>query len=163
YGALCEDGSPYRAEDYPVSRAIIYGETVKGEEMRYRRGDGSETILSVDSAPISDSKGRRVLAVATFIDIAERKQAEKARRESEEQARRQLAYVEAIYATAPVGLCFVDTNLTYRSLNERLAEINGKPLKKHIGRTVREVLPDAADTLEPVFRHVIETGEPSMN
>ncbi|MBO0724509.1 MAG: PAS domain S-box protein [Blastocatellia bacterium] len=163
YGALREDCSPYRAEDYPISRAIISGETVKGEEMRYRRGDGSETILSVDSAPISDSKGRRVLAVATFIDIAERKQAEKARRESEEHARRQLAYVEAIYATAPVGLCFVDTNLIYRSLNERLAEINGKPVKKHIGRTVREVLPDAADTLEPVFRHVIETGEPSMN
>jgi signal transduction histidine kinase/CheY-like chemotaxis protein len=28
---------------------------------------------------------------------------------------------------------------------------------------VREVLPDAADTLEPVFRRVIETGEPALN
>jgi PAS domain S-box-containing protein len=84
YGALRKDGSPYRAEDYPVSRAIISGEAVKGEEMRYRRGDGTETFFSVDSAPISDSKGRRALAVATFIDIAERKRAEEALRESEE-------------------------------------------------------------------------------
>src|SRR5262249_46474635 len=64
YGALREDGSPYLAEDYPISRALISGEVIKGEEMRYRRGDGTETILSVDSAPISDPEGRRVLAVA---------------------------------------------------------------------------------------------------
>src|SRR5262249_18402105 len=36
-------------------------------------------------------------------DITERKRAEEALRKSEEQARRQLAHVEAIYATAPVG------------------------------------------------------------
>jgi PAS domain S-box-containing protein len=413
YGALREDGSPYRPEEYPLARSIISGEVVKGEEMRYLRGDGSETFFTVDSAPINDPEGRRVLAVATFIDISERKQAEQAIRESEErfakafraspagliitrqsdgviievndswrqmlgyekdevlgkswtqfelvvdpedrrrasavmeeqgyvrdfemalnrksgetilvrisaepielrgepcfvtilnditkskqaeealreseerfskafraspdglaitrladgvilevndswlqllgyekaevlgkswtyfgfpvdhedrrrvvatmeeqgyirdfemavnrksgetilvrisiepielrgerclvtivhditqrkraeealrkseeQARRQLSYIEAIYATAPVGLCFVDNNLTYLSMNERLAEINGKPVDEHIGRTVREVVPEVADMLEPLFRRVIETGEPVLN
>jgi PAS domain S-box-containing protein len=413
YGALHADGSPYDAEDYPIARSLISGEVVKGEEMKYRRGDGSETVFSVDSAPINDSKGRRVLAIVTFIDIAERKRAEEvireseerfakaflaspdglvisritdgvileangnfaaltgytrdemigkstielgiyahpedrhrmldmlkeqnyvrdfefevrrrsgekrmisfsaeplelhgehcwltivrditeskqaeealreseerfakafraspdgmiitrqsdgaileindswsqilgyageealgkrltqfdflvdpedrqrvmaileeqgyvrdyemtlkqksgetilvrisiepielrgercfvtivhditrrklaeeAMRRSEEQARRQLAYIEAIYATAPVGLCFVDTNLTYLSLNERLAEINGKSIEDHIGRTVPEVLPEMAEMLEPIFRRVVETGEPALN
>src|SRR5262245_15415718 len=96
-------------------------------------------------------------------DITERKKADKARRESEEQARRQLAYVEAIYATAPVGLCFVDTDLRYLSTNERLTEIHGRSVEEHLGRTVREVLPEVADTLEPFFRRVIETGEPALN
>src|SRR6185436_8183127 len=53
-------------------------------EMKYQRGDSTETFLSVDSAPIYDPEGRMVLTVATFIDIGERKLAENALRESEE-------------------------------------------------------------------------------
>ena len=74
-----------------------------------------------------------------------------------------MAYVEAIYATAPVGLCFVDTDLRYLSINERLAEINGRSVEEHMGRTVREVVPEMADTVEPFYRRVIETGEPVLN
>ncbi|MGH9769733.1 MAG: PAS domain S-box protein, partial [Blastocatellia bacterium] len=288
YGALREDGSPYRPEEYPSARTLISGEVIKGEEMKYRRGDGTETWLSVDSAPIHDADGRMVLAVAAFVDIAERKQAEEslreseerfakafrispdalvisrlsdgvvieandrfvslsgydrdevigkstidlglyvnpmdrqrmvailkeqncvrdfefemkrksgearlvmfsaeplelrgercwltiarditerkqaeeALRESEEQARRQLAYVEAIYATAPVGLCFVDSDLRYLSINERLAEIDGKSVEEHLGHTLREVVPEIAGMIEPYYRRVIETGEPVLN
>jgi PAS domain S-box-containing protein len=101
--------------------------------------------------------------MTTFIDIAERKRAEESRRESEEQARRQFAHVEAIYATAPVGLCFVDTDLTFLSINKRLAEIDGRSVEEHLGRMVREVLPEMVDAVEPVLRRVIETGEPALN
>src|SRR5262249_45730492 len=84
YGALHQDGSPYRPEEYPGARSLLSREIISGEEMRYRRGDGTETFLSVDSAPIYDSDGHMVLTVATFIDIAERKHAQEALRESEE-------------------------------------------------------------------------------
>jgi PAS domain S-box-containing protein len=96
-------------------------------------------------------------------DITERKKAEEALRRSEEEARRQLAHIEAIYATAPAGLCFVDTELRYQSINERLAQINGKPVKEHIGRTLREANGDKADTLEPLYRRVIDTGKPVLD
>src|SRR5262249_42895792 len=79
-----QDGSPYRPEEYPGARSLLSREIISGEEMRYRRGDGTETFLSVDSAPIYDSDGHMVLTVATFIDIAERKHAQEALRESEE-------------------------------------------------------------------------------
>ena len=71
--------------------------------------------------------------------------------------------VEAIYATAPVGLCFVDTEQRFLSINKHLAEINGKTVEEHLGRTVREVLPGLADLIEPRYRRVIETGEPVLN
>jgi PAS domain S-box-containing protein len=73
---------------------------------------------------------------------------------------RQLAELEAYYDTAPVGLCVLDTDLRYVRLNERLAEINGVPIDEHLGRTVREVLPEIADRVEPLLMRVIETGEP---
>ncbi|MBT9330916.1 EAL domain-containing protein [Paracidobacterium acidisoli] len=60
-----------------------------------------------------------------------------------------LAQLQAIYDGAPVGLCFLDRNLRYRSLNRCLAEITGKPLSQHLGRTVAEILPEAFAEVEP--------------
>jgi PAS domain S-box-containing protein len=74
----------------------------------------------------------------------------------------QLREIETIYQTAPVGLCFVDTDLRFVRLNERLAEINGLPVAAHIGRNISEVLP-TGDQLEPLYRQVIESGEPILD
>lgn len=81
------------------------------------------------------------------------------RERTEEQAR--LAELEAIYRTAPVGLAMLDRDLRYVRCNDRLAEINGVPALEHLGRRVRDVVPDLADALEGVFQHALETGEPS--
>ena len=74
-------------------------------------------------------------------------------------SRARLAEIEAYYDTAPVGLCVLDTELRYVRINERLAEINGRPVSEHLGRTIREVLPELADQAEPWLRDVLETGE----
>ncbi|MBO0799784.1 MAG: PAS domain S-box protein, partial [Blastocatellia bacterium] len=84
YGGLHEDGTPFRPEEYPAARSLLSGEVVSSEEIKYRRGDGTETVFSVNSAPIYNADGRMILTVATFIDIAERKQAEATLRETEE-------------------------------------------------------------------------------
>jgi two-component system, cell cycle sensor histidine kinase and response regulator CckA len=81
-------------------------------------------------------------------------------RESEARSRQQLAEIEAIYANVPVGLCVVDSDLRFVRINERLAEINGMSIAQHLGRTVREVLPNLVEELEPLFRSVLETGRP---
>lgn len=52
-----------------------------------------------------------------------------------------LSQLQAIYDGAPVGLCFLDRNLRYISLNQRLADMNEVPLADHIGKTMAEVLP----------------------
>ncbi|MGQ9872485.1 PAS domain S-box protein [Leptodesmis sp.] len=82
---------------------------------------------------------------------------------SQEEAQQQLLELEAIYATAPIGLSFVDTQLRFVRLNQRLAEIHGLSIEETLGRTVREVVPELADALEPLYRQLIESGTPLVN
>ena len=64
------------------------------------------------------------------------------------------------YDEAPIGLCYIDTDFRYVRINEWLARINGLPMEEHIGRTVRQLMPDLADGIEGQLRQVIETAEP---
>ena len=84
-------------------------------------------------------------------------------RAREQEAQQQLAQTSAIYRTAPVGLGFVDRDLRYVSVNDRLARLHGLPSEEHIGRRVRDVLPELATTMEPVLREVIESGVPVVD
>jgi diguanylate cyclase (GGDEF)-like protein/PAS domain S-box-containing protein len=87
---------------------------------------------------------------------------EAALHESERRSRRQLLELETLYRTAPIGLALVDRDLRFLRINHKLAEINGIPIDAHIGRTLREVVPNMADTIEPLYRRVIETGQPVL-
>jgi PAS domain S-box-containing protein len=58
-----------------------------------------------------------------------------------------LAQLQAIYDGAPVGLCFLDRNLRYVSLNKRLAAMNNVPIVAHLGRPMKEVIPQFYEQL----------------
>jgi len=86
YGPLHKDGTIYKPEEYPIVRALL-GESISMEEIPYRRGDGTLTYLSISASPIRDLEGNIVAAVSIFNDVADRKRAEDALRESEEKLR----------------------------------------------------------------------------
>ena len=73
------------------------------------------------------------------------------------------ALLDTLLATAPAGLGFWDRELRYLRINDALAAINGIPAEAHLGRTIREVLPELAPSLEPIFRRALETGEPIVD
>jgi PAS domain S-box-containing protein len=95
--------------------------------------------------------------------IRERRQVALALAEAEQEVRREYAQLAAIYQTAPVGLGFVDTQLRYVSVNDHLAELHGIPAVAHFRRTVSQVLPHLAGAIEPIYRRVIETGQPVVD
>jgi PAS domain S-box-containing protein len=127
---------------------------------RHLLPDGRMRFLHSRGIPVKDEKGKVVGLIGASQDITEQRQAQQALQESERLARLRLAELDQIYKTAPVGLCFVDTNLRYVRINEVLAAMNGRPASDHIGRTIREVLPDMANEIEALYRRVFDTGAP---
>ncbi|HYA28070.1 MAG TPA: ATP-binding protein [Acidobacteriota bacterium] len=84
-------------------------------------------------------------------------------RDNQRIANERLALIDTIYASAPVGLCFVDRNLHYVSINNALAEMNGHTPEYYLGKTVREAIPDMANEIESHYRRVIESGQPVVD
>ncbi|MDP6786604.1 MAG: PAS domain-containing protein [Rhodospirillales bacterium] len=68
--------------------------------------------------------------------------------------------VQRLYNEVGIGLCSFDTDLKYRQIDAWLAALNGMSAKDHLGRSIGEVHPYAAEAVAQHLRHVLETGEP---
>jgi PAS domain S-box-containing protein len=111
--------------------------------------------------PRKDEVGQLAHEFNTMLATIEER--DHALQRSEATTRRQLSEIEGIYASAEVGLCMIDRELRYVRINKKLAEMNGRSIDESLGRTVAEVVPDMADTLAPIFRKILATGEPILN
>jgi EAL domain-containing protein (putative c-di-GMP-specific phosphodiesterase class I) len=67
-----------------------------------------------------------------------------------------LPQLQAIYDGAPVGLCFLDCDLRYISLNQKLADMNGLPINAHLGKTVKEMIPASFPQYEPYLMSALQ-------
>ncbi|MEO6805098.1 MAG: EAL domain-containing protein [Edaphobacter sp.] len=67
-----------------------------------------------------------------------------------------LAQLNAIYDGVPVGLCFIDRNLRYVSVNKRLAEMHHLPVAAHLGRYIAEVMPTVFPICEPYLLRALK-------
>jgi PAS domain S-box-containing protein len=136
------------------ARRAIRNDTPYFAEFRIVRADTGEVRwIQARGHKVPDAESGGQSFVGINLDITELKLWEAAQHE-------QSARLRATYESAAVGLCLVDRDLRYLEVNSRLAEINGVSASKHLGRTMREVIPDIADFLEPIYRRVLETGEP---
>jgi PAS domain S-box-containing protein len=132
---------------------------------RYRivRPDDSVRWIAARAFPIRNEKGEVYRIAGIAEDITERVKVERELEESQHLLREQLSELDHIYSTAPVGLCFMDTQLRFLRVNQRLAAINGKPVSEHIGRTLEDIIPGLTSRIEPIYRQVIESGDPILN
>ena len=147
-------------EEFPESIGSLF-------EREYRRAAAEKITVSFESfyPPLNAWYAVRAYPIASglavyFQDVTEQKAADAAFVKQAETSRQQLAEIEAIYAGAPIGLCFIDTDLRFVRINDRQAEINGVPAAAHIGKTLRDILPEQADNLEPLYQQVIATKVP---
>src|SRR6476469_157661 len=73
------------------------------------------------------------------------------------------AHFDAFFAGANAGMLIFDRQLRYVQINEVLAQMNGVCVADHIGRSVREVLPELAQTVEPMLQSILDTGKPILD
>ena len=71
--------------------------------------------------------------------------------------------IDTVIARSGIGVVVFDEDLRYIFANGVAGEINGRSPADHIGRTIAEVVPDVAASLEPVLRDVLERNEPLLN
>lgn len=119
--------------------------------------------------PIRDEQGGIVAALNILHETTRRVQSAASRvesrreddamRQNEALARERLIELEALYETAPIGLCVFDEHLRWVRVNRVIAELNGRPVDDHIGRTPREVVPDLAAQAEEAHRTILRTGQ----
>ena len=75
------------------------------------------------------------------------------------EARRTVALLERLIATAPVGLALFDARGRYLHVNEVLSRLHGLPADAHVGHSVTEVLPGMASAISDLIAEVVQTGE----
>ena len=122
--------------------------------------DGNRCYYNIKSSIVSGKNGDKV---HSFIrDVTKRREMEEILHESEIKSQKRLAEIEAIYNSAPIGLCVLDRNLRFVRINDRMAKINGFPPEEHIGKTLQEIVPDLAEQGEIVAKEVFETKKKVM-
>lgn len=71
--------------------------------------------------------------------------------------------LDAFFSASPAGLAILDRHLRFQRVNDTMATINGVPAVDHLGRTVREIIPELADQVEPCMRSVLLSGQKMLN
>lgn len=150
------DGSHYPSCECKMYRAYEYSEEINVSDEVFWRKDGSAVPVEYWSHPIV-SEGVVVGAIATFVDITERKRAEDALRESESKMRE-------IVENAPFGAhlyeLMADDRLVFVGANRAADTILGLSNQQFIGRTIEDAFPPLKDSEIPdAYRSVAATGK----
>jgi PAS domain S-box-containing protein len=142
------DGRRIDWEDYPASRALR-GELDPGTEYHYLHDDGSESWTRVNAVPLRGAAGEIAGAIWVIDDISATKQAEDALRRSEQQYR-------LITDAMPALISYIDRDQRYRTVNKAYELWFGHAREEVIGKTMTEVLGQAAmERLSPYVEQAL--------
>ncbi|HXG11244.1 MAG TPA: PAS domain S-box protein [Gemmataceae bacterium] len=144
YGLHRPDGTPYPADELPVSLAIRRGLTTMRDDIVVHRPDGRRVPLITWAAPIDlRGQGKTHAAVWVFEDLTVLRQAERARHESE-------ARLRAVIETMAEGLVVQNPAGIIVECNPAAGAILGLPGERLRGRSL----------LSPEWHYLREDGTP---
>lgn len=108
YRGFHPDGGPLAPEEWPLARAVQFGEVIRNQEIAVERGDGTRAQVSNSAAPIRDAEGRITGAVVAFTDVTERVLARQKVEALASQLANQQRWLESLLDLTPVPLILVE-------------------------------------------------------
>lgn len=69
YKGFRPDGTPYAAEQWPLARSLLHGETVTNEPVVIQREDGGTRHLELSARRVTDARGQLLAAMAVSMDV----------------------------------------------------------------------------------------------
>jgi PAS domain S-box-containing protein len=116
----------------------------------------SERILGAQASILAVSFCVFVLVAL----VAERRLHETALMASGTRLQAALTELQLLYENAPIGLAFLTPDCRYRQINRHLTEICGISIADHIGKSVRNTVPQVAEQVESIVQAILRSGEP---
>lgn len=141
------DGTPYPPSNCPILQAVTAGEPVHVEDEFFWRADGTMFPVEYWSHPIV--LGMQVTgAVVTFLDITERRRAERDR-----------AFHSAMVDSSYDAIIGKNSQGIITSWNSGAEAVYGYTRAEAIGNTIGFVLPAGIQEEEPEIQQAVEQGE----
>jgi PAS domain S-box-containing protein len=143
-----------RAEDAELLRRLRSGEATTGtREKRFVRRDGSALWARVTTSVVHDAQGRADYLIAVVEDIAARRAAEQAVRQSE-------ALHRAVLHTAVDAIITIDERGRIRSANPSAERMFGYTSREMHGRNVSMLMPEPDRSRhDDYMRAYLQTGK----
>jgi len=151
---LFKDELEIPVEDLPM-RLAASGKEVRDYEMDIVYNDGTMRHLLGDAIPLRDEKGNSRGAVAAFLDITKRKEAEEKLRQSEEKYRN-------IVETANEGISTIDGRGLVTYANKKLLDMLGYCAEEFINKSSYVFVEDVApfeEKLEERHKGISDSSE----
>jgi two-component system sensor histidine kinase/response regulator len=123
--------------------------------------DGTPFTLPQMSFSEADSVAKAFRALEGDLQ-RHRQELESLVTERTSQLEKNRSQLETLYATAPVGLSYVDAELRVLRINDYLAALNQQKVIAHLGRHIADMIPDDAVRAAVLadYRTVLDTGRP---
>ena len=143
-------GHAIPSDRHPAVRAAR-GERIDGEQVEWHLPDGTRSLL-VSSQAVPGAGEEEAVVLVAFEDVSPVTRAQA-------RARAAQGLLETFFATAPVGMAYLDRDLRFQRVNDALARLNGIPAADHVGRAAADVLPGGNPEVVEHLRRVVATGE----
>ena len=126
-------------------------------EYRVRTIDGDYRWMVAQALPLRGSDGQIFGWAGTLTDVHDLKRLQGQLGGARNPPAASLAVLEALQATSPLGIGYVDRDLRIVHMNEVLAGLNGFSSEDVEGRLLAEVS-TVWPQVEPVYQQVLDTG-----
>ena len=147
-----EAGQPLAQTDYPVNQVRNTLRPLRNYVAGiHRPGKGDDVWVLVNADPVFGREGQLIQIIVTFIDVTERKEAERLLHEQQQAIR-------AVVENSPDAISRYDTQLRRIYVNPATEKLYGLPQTGLVGQSLQQ-LPASVDDFAFILRAVFDSGE----